>query len=228
VLNHFLPKVKEKFNISINIMEKPGDKISFLKRSFLRVSDGLVVMPGNYINNMLELYESNFGPVRAQKVPVDGSIQVEDGSQELDARTSSIYRSLIGMLIYLSQERMDVGFVTKELASKMAKPTTVALARLKKLLGYLKATADYACKLTIPEPGVGLVAHSNHELNLESFSDSDWSGNKVHRRSTSSAVHVLNGNVLFTTSRTQRIVSLPSAEAELHSVQLMESTFRSA
>ena len=112
MLNHFLPKVKEKFNISINIMEKPGDKISFLKRSYLRVSDGLVVVPGNYINNMLELYESNFGPVRAQKVPVDGSIQVEDGSQELDARASSIYRSLIGMLIYLSQERMDVGFVT--------------------------------------------------------------------------------------------------------------------
>ena len=98
----------------------------------------------------------------------------------------------------------------------MAKPTTVALARLKKQLGYLKATADYACKLTIPEP-VGLVVHSNHELNLESFSDSDWSGNKVHRRSTSSAVHVLNGIVLFTTSRTQRVMSLLSAEAELHS-----------
>ena len=138
VLNHFLPKVKEMLNISVNIVEKPGDKISFLMRSYLRVSDGLVVMPGSYINNMLELYELNFGPVQAQKVPADGSIRVEDGSQELDARTSSIYRSLIGMLVYVSQERMDVGFVTKELASKMAKPTTVALARLKKLLGYLK------------------------------------------------------------------------------------------
>ena len=94
--------MKEKFNISINIMEKPGDKIFLLKRSYLRVSDGLVVMPGSYINNMLELYGSNFGPVRAQKVPADGSIQVEDESQELDARTSSIYKSLIGMLIYLS------------------------------------------------------------------------------------------------------------------------------
>ena len=102
VLNHFLPKVKEMLNISVNIVEKPGDKISFLMRSYLRVSDGLVVMPGSYINNRLELYESNFGPVQAQKVPADGSIQVEDESQELDARTSSIYKSLIGMLIYLS------------------------------------------------------------------------------------------------------------------------------
>ena len=82
--------------------------------------------------------------------------------------------------------------------------------------------------MRILEPGFGLVGHRNHELNLVFFSDSDWSGNKVHRRSTSSAIHVLNGNVLFTTSRTQRVVSLPSAEAELHWVQLMESTFRSA
>ena len=113
----------------------------------------------------------------------------------------------------------------------MAKPATAALARLKKLLGYLKATADYACKLTIPEP-VGLVVHSNHELNLESFSDSDWSGNKVHRRSTLSAVHVLNGNVLFTTSRTQRVISLAQVpkQSYIHWFprQLMESTFGSA
>ena len=61
VMNHFLPKVKEKFNISVNVMEKPGDKIYFFKRSYLRVSDGLVVMPGSYTNNMLGLYESNFG-----------------------------------------------------------------------------------------------------------------------------------------------------------------------
>ena len=127
--------------------------------------------------------------------------------------------------LYLSQERMDVGFVTKELASKMAKPATAALARLKKLLGYLKATADSACKLTIPEPGGGLVVHSNHD-------DSDWSGNKVHRRSTLSAVHVLNGNVLFTTSRTQRVISLAQVpkQSYIHWFprQLMESTFGSA
>ena len=43
VLNHFLPN-----NISVNVMEKPGDKIFFLKRSYLRVSDGLVVMPGSH------------------------------------------------------------------------------------------------------------------------------------------------------------------------------------
>ena len=39
-MNHFLFKAEEKCNISVNIVEKPGDSISFLlKRSYVRVSD---------------------------------------------------------------------------------------------------------------------------------------------------------------------------------------------
>lgn len=52
----------------------------------------------------------------------------------------------------------------------------------------------------------------------ETYSDSDWSGNKVHRRSTSAGVHVLNGCTIYASSRTQKVVSLSSAEAELHSL----------
>ena len=44
---------------------------------------------------------------------------------------------------------------------------------------------------------------------IETFSDSDCSG-----RSTSSAVHVVNGLVVWSTSRTQKCVSLSSTEAE--------------
>ena len=47
---------------------------------------------------------------------------------------------------------------------------------------------------------------------LETFTDSDWSGDRKSRRSTSSAVHCLNGIPICG----QRVVSLSSAEAELH------------
>ena len=51
---------------------------------------------------------------------------------------------------------------------------------------------------------------------LESASDSDWSSNKEHRRSTSAGIHLINGFYVFGSSRTQRTVSLSSCEAELH------------
>ena len=44
---------------------------------------------------------------------------------------------------------------------------------------------------------------------LEIHSDSDWSN-----RSTSSAIHSLNGIVVWSTSRTQKCVALSSTEAE--------------
>jgi hypothetical protein len=100
------------------------------------------------------------------------------------------------------------------------KPTVLSLQRLRKLLGYLKGTQHYALKLTIPAPGVGKLVHSDCQCVLDSYSDNDWSGHRSHRRSTSAALHFLNGNLLFGASRTQKVVSLSSAEAELHSLVL--------
>ncbi len=48
---------------------------------------------------------------------------------------------------------------------------------------------------------------------IETFSDSDWSG-AGDMKSTSSAVHMLNGVVIHSTSRSQKCISLSSTEAE--------------
>eukprot|EP00435_Cladocopium_sp_Y103_P044900 s3945_g12.t1 len=49
--------------------------------------------------------------------------------------------------------------------------------------------------------------------NLEVFTDSDWAG-AGDMKSTSAAVHTLNGLVIFSTSRSQKCISLSSTEAE--------------
>ena len=115
----------------------------------------------------------------------------------------------MGCGINLSYERPDVSFAIKELAGSMANPTTGSLRKLSRLIGYLKGTLGQYTMLEMAEPGKGLVL-------LETFSDSEWSGPKSHRRSTSSAIHVVNGVVVMTSSRGQKAVSLSSAEAELN------------
>ena len=131
----------------------------------------------------LEAFEEHYGMVRAQKVPCDGSIQVEDVSLELDFNESTIYRSLVGMPIYPSQERLDTSFTSKELASKTSKPTITAMSRLKKRLGYLTQTMGYSMKLRIPEHGQGSRCSTSCGYVLESYSYSDWAGNKDTTRS---------------------------------------------
>ena len=202
----------------LSTMTKVGEKISFLKRTYQRLEDGILITPGHYIENMLEVFEGYYGVVGAQKVPCDGSIQVENVSLELDVNESTIYRSLVGMAIYLSQERLDTSFTVKELASKMSKPTISPMSRLKKLLGYLKQTMGYSIKLQVPEHGQGSRCSSSCGYVLESYSDSDSAGNKAHRRSTSAAVHLVNACTVFATSKSQKVVSLSSAEAALHAL----------
>ena len=59
-----------------------------------------------------------------------------------------------------------------------------------------------------------LKQHHEREKNtLEIFSDSDWSGSG-DMKSTSSAVHVMNGIIIHSTSRSQKCIPLSSTEAE--------------
>lgn len=59
-----------------------------------------------------------------------------------------------------------------------------------------------------PEPG---------ETIFEVFTDSDWASNKTTRRSVSCATMFVGGCLLFSSSTTQKLVSLSSAEAEVYS-----------
>ena len=155
---------------------------------------------------------------RNQSIPCDGGIHTEDLSAELSCDQAFAFRSVVGTCLYLARNRPDLLFTVKELSGSMSKPTLTALQRLRKLVGYLKTTPEYCVLLDVPIGGQGRWKSSDKHWILESFSDSDWSANQTHRRSTSCGVHLLNGAFLFGSSRTQRVVSLSSCESELHAM----------
>lgn len=170
---------------------------------------------------MIESYEETMGKVKTQKLPCTQEMLEADGATLLNQELSSLYRSIVGCGcgIHLSQEMPDVSFTIKELAGSMANPTTGSLRKLSRLIGYLKGTLGQHTVLEMAEPGRGLVVQTlETRWLLETFSDSDWSGSKSHRRSTSSAMHVVNGVVVMTSSRGQKAVSLSSGEAELNAL----------
>jgi hypothetical protein len=56
----------------------------------------------------------------------------------------------------------------------------------------------FGMKLAIPEFGSGKTRHGAETFwLLETYTDADWSANKRHRRSTSCAVHMVNGNFIL-------------------------------
>ena len=123
---------------------------------------------------------SKLGHVRLQSMPGDASLQREDLTMELSSGDAGFYRMAVGVCLYLSRDRRDIVFPVKELASRMSKPTIGSLQSLKKLVGYLKSTQGYAVVLEQPVGGSGRWKQSNDKFwVLESFSDSDWSGEQT-------------------------------------------------
>lgn len=58
----FVPKVRSKFAASFSTMTKVGEKISFLKRTYQRLDDGILITPGHYIENMMDPSKSRTSP----------------------------------------------------------------------------------------------------------------------------------------------------------------------
>ena len=101
----FVMKLKEKFEVDMAM-------VNFLKSRYVYVEDGLLIKPGQYASNIIktETYEDQFGPARRQKLPATSDIQDIrdiDGSNLASPENAAIYRSIVGMGIYLAQERMD-------------------------------------------------------------------------------------------------------------------------
>ena len=117
--------------------------------------------------------------------------------------------------MYVSQERFFLQYATKTLASSLKEPTYRAWHELARLVGYMKFSECFALRMKKTQMGTTFQESMRNietydETNcIETFSDSDWSG-----RSTSAAVHVVNGVVVWSTSRTKKCVSLSSTEAE--------------
>ena len=212
-----IQELKSELNTSSKtIAQHEGDQFEFLKRKYVLREDGIDILPGGYAETMIEAFEKRYGPVKLQQVPCGDDAQEISTSGPLLMEEAKLYRSLVGSGIYLSQERIEIGFIIKQLASGMSNPSRGHLQVMRKIIGYLKNTRGHYNRLKAPSHGQGVHHHYDSKWILETFTDSDWSGDRKTRRSTSSAVHCLNGIVVYHISRGQRVVSLSSAEAELH------------
>lgn len=137
-------------------------EFSFLKRKYTLTAEGLAVRPGGYAANVVKTFEDQFGPVQKQRLPATADMQDLGGSSTVSSQEAeaSVYRSVVGMGIYLAQERCDIAFTFKELASKMAGPTEISIQKMRKLLGYLKDTEQQSVMLPKLHRGSGLNTKS--------------------------------------------------------------------
>ncbi|KAE8712389.1 hypothetical protein F3Y22_tig00110257pilonHSYRG00073 [Hibiscus syriacus] len=88
---------------------------------------------------------------------------------------AQMYRSVVGVVLYLNHTRPDIAFSVNRVAQYMHAPCEQHWITVKRILRYLSGTLDY-----------GLIFHKNNTgIQLEAFVDADWASNVDDRRSIS-------------------------------------------
>ena len=110
---------------------------------------------------------------------------------------------MIGSLLYLTASRPDIMFSVCLCARFQANPKESHLIAVKRILRYLKGTIN-----------LGLWYPRHNTFDLIAYSDADFAGCKVDRKSTSGACHFLGHSLVSWASKKQNSVALSTAEAE--------------
>ncbi|GJR94193.1 ribonuclease H-like domain-containing protein [Tanacetum coccineum] len=175
----------------------------FLGISAQRSATGLFLSQSKFAEEILErAHMQNCNPCRT---PVDTESKL--GSDGDPVSDPTLYRSLAGALQYLTFTRPDLSYAVQQVCLYMHDPRDPHFTALKRILRYVRGTLDY-----------GLQLHVSSTTQLTAYTDADWAGCPVTRRSTSGYCVFLGDNLLSWSAKRQVTLSRSSAEAEYRGV----------
>jgi hypothetical protein len=108
------------------------------------------------------------------------------------------YRSMIGSFLHLTATRLDIQFSVCLCAHFQASPRTSHRQAVKRMFRYLRHTPDF-----------GLWYSASSSLALHGFSDADFAGCRLDRKSTSGTCQFWGSSLVSWSSRKQRVLLNP-------------------
>ncbi|XP_022030789.1 uncharacterized mitochondrial protein AtMg00810-like [Helianthus annuus] len=172
----------------------------FLGIEVARTEEGMVLSQRKYTLNILE--DAGMLGCRPSPLPMEQNLKLQNGEEE-DRIDASHYRRLVGRLLYLQATRADIAHSVSILSQFVSDPRQSHLDAATRVVRYLKATA-----------GQGILLPKKGGNDLVAYTDSDWLGCPITRRSRTRYLLILGGAPVSWKSKKQSVVSRSSAEAE--------------
>ncbi|GJZ77600.1 putative ribonuclease H-like domain-containing protein, partial [Tanacetum coccineum] len=132
--------------------------------------DGIFISQDKYVANILKKFD--FATVKTSSTPIETNkaLLKDEEAEDVDVH---LYRSMIGSLMYLTASRPDIMFAVCACARFQVTPKVSHLHVMKRIFRYLKG-----------QPKLGLCNPRDSPFNLKAFSDSDYAGASLDRKST--------------------------------------------
>ena len=181
-------------------MSMMGELQFFLGLQIKQLKDGTFRCQTKYTNDMLKKFGMNNAKPIKTPMPTNGHLDLDQTGKAVDQK---VYRSMIGSLLYLCASRPDIMLSVCMCARFQANPTECHLMAVKRIFRYLVHT-----------PNFGLWYPKGSSFEVIGYSDSDYGGCKVNRKSTSGTCQFIGRSLVSWSSKKQNSVSLSTAEAE--------------
>ncbi|GKB13116.1 retrovirus-related pol polyprotein from transposon TNT 1-94 [Tanacetum coccineum] len=193
--NEFANQMTTKFKMSMM------GQMSFLLG--LQISQsyrGIFINQSNYASKIFKKYgllttDSVDTPL-VEKSNLDEDLQ----GKQIDA---TLYRGMIGSLMYLTSSRTDLIYAVCLCARYHAKPTEKHLQAVKQIFRYLKGTIN-----------MGLWYSKDTGMSLTAYADADHAGCQDTTHSTSGCARFLGDKLVSWSSKKQKCTAILSTEAE--------------
>ncbi|KAI3669369.1 hypothetical protein L6452_40603 [Arctium lappa] len=181
-------------------MSMMGELTFFLGLQVKQTTKGIFINQSKYVSDILEKYKLSDSSPMKTPMSTGSKLHADPEGKPVECK---LYRGMIGSLLYLTASRPDIMFATCLCARFQANPKESHLYAVKRIFRYLKGTKN-----------LGLWYPENSGFDLMAYTDSDYGGCKLDRKSTYGSCQFLGGKLVSWTSKKQNCVSTSTAEAE--------------
>ncbi|KAL3634479.1 hypothetical protein CASFOL_021533 [Castilleja foliolosa] len=181
-------------------MSMDGNLSYFLGLQIKQLDDGIFLSQSKYAKNLIKKFGLENAAVK--KTPLGKSVKLsrDDVGKDVD---NTLYRSMIGSLLYLTATRPDIMYIVCLCARYQSEPKESHLKAVQRIIRYVAGTCD-----------LGLWYTKDTNTELVGYTDSDWAGDVVDRKSTTGGCFFLGSNLISWYSKKQNCISLSTAESK--------------
>ncbi|GJX34210.1 ribonuclease H-like domain-containing protein [Tanacetum coccineum] len=181
-------------------MSSMGELTFFLGLQVKQKENGIFISQDKYVGEILKKF--GFFSIRSASTPMEThkALTKDEDGEDVDVH---LYRSMIGSLMYLTSSRPDIMFLVCACSRFQVQPKVSHLHAVKRIFRYLKG-----------QPKLGLWYPKDSPLILEAFSDSDYTGASLDRKSTTRGCQFLDSRLIFWQCKKQTVVANSTTEAK--------------
>nr|GFA51451.1 hypothetical protein [Tanacetum cinerariifolium] len=181
--------MKDKFQ-----MRSMGELTFFSGLQVKQKDDEIFISQDKYVAKILRKFGLTDGKSASTPIDTEKPLLKDPDGEDVDVH---IYRSMIGSLMYLTSSRPDIMFAVCACARFQVTPKVSHLHAVKRIFWYLKG-----------KPHLGLWYPKDSSFNLVAYSDSDYAGASLDRKSTTGGCQFLGCRLISSNAKNRLLLPL--------------------